>query len=357
MNKNYTIQYYEPAYSGHFPLGNYYLDTFNKLPNVIDYDNLFDISLCEELSKNPYLEKVNQTHHINLNKSETSNTSMTLKSKQNGKFLITLSDIYEEKIHRVHILYSEREEIKFLEDILIKSREDKKESSIGLIVKDDIGLNLRDFNISAGETFDVEDNYNDDFKDVSEKIIKNLSNKNKKGLVLLHGKPGTGKTTYIKHLCEKLDKQIIFVPPMMSLALADPGFIPFLMRYPNAVLIIEDAENIVKDRSISGNSDAVSNILNITDGILGECLNIQVVATFNTDRTQIDKALTRKGRLLAEYKFEKLTIKKTKHLLKKLGNKKSIDKSLCLADIYNYTEKPTTNKNNKPGIGFFNNKK
>jgi len=353
MNKNYTIQYYEASYAGAFPVGPYYFDTFNTLPNVLDYDNIFDISLCEELNKNPFLEKVNQTHHINLNKSEMEHTSVTYKSKQHGKFIVTLGDIYDKKIHRVNILYKEREEVKFVEDILLKSREDKKESSIGLILKDEIGLALRDFNISAGESFNVVDNYNEDFQDIDKKIIKNLSTKNKKGLVLLHGKPGTGKTTYIKHLCEKLDKQIIFVPPMMSLALADPGFIPFLMKYPNSVLIIEDAENIVKDRSISGNSDAVSNILNITDGILGECLNIQVVATFNTDRTQIDSALTRKGRLLAEYKFEELTNKKTKHLLKKLGHKKTVDKALSLADIYNYTEKPTINKN-KPGIGFFN---
>ena len=193
-----------------------------------------------------------------------------------------------------------------------------------------MGLTIRDFKISAGETFDIGNNYNDDFQEINKKIIKDLSIKNNKGLVLLHGKPGTGKTTYIKHLCEKIDKQIIFVPPMMSLALADPGFVPFLMKHPNSVIIIEDAENVVKDRSLHSNGDAISNILNITDGILGECLSIQIVATFNTDRTQIDSALTRKGRLLAEYKFEELCLKKT--------NK--------------YKEQPTTT-NNKPGIGFF----
>ena len=92
----------------------------------------------------------------------------------------------------------------------------------------------------------------------------------------------------------------------MAAAISDPGFIPFLMKHPDSILIIEDAETAIKDRNITGNTNAVSNILNLTDGILGECLKIQIVATFNTERTQIDKALLRKGRLVTEYKFENL---------------------------------------------------
>lgn len=351
MNKNYTIQYFEAGYGGSFPISNYYLDTFGKLPNTINYGNTFGVSLLDKLNSSPYLENIHKADFIDLQGGNSTSTRI-FKSKQHGKFLVILFDIGDSKIMNIQIYYDTKDEISFLEEIINKETNSDKSSSIGLILKDDIGLTIRDFDISAGKTFDISTNYNDDFKEINSKIINNLSKKDKNGLVLLHGKPGTGKTTYIKHLCGKLNKQIIFVPPMMSIALADPGFIPFLMRHPNSVLIIEDAENIVKDRSLNVNSDAVSNILNITDGILGECLNIQIIATFNTDRTQIDEALTRKGRLLAEYKFEELTKKKTNKLLKKLGNKETVDKALSLADIYNYTEEPSVN-NNKPGIGFF----
>lgn len=62
----------------------------------------------------------------------------------------------------------------------------------------------------------------------------------------------------------------------------------------------------------------MSNLLNISDGILGKALNILIIATFNMDRQFIDKALMRKGRLVAEYKFGELTVDKATALVKKL---------------------------------------
>ena len=92
------------------------------------------------------------------------------------------------------------------------------------------GNQCKDFELTAGEDFNIKENYNEDFIEVDKKITKHLSTTNKKGLILLHGEPGTGKTTYIKHLADKIEKQIIFVPPMMAGAISDPGFIPFLMK-------------------------------------------------------------------------------------------------------------------------------
>ena len=61
----------------------------------------------------------------------------------------------------------------------------------------------------------------------------------------------------------------------------NPEFIDLLIDNPNAVLIIEDAENIIMDRKINNNS-SVSNLLNISDGLLSDCLNVQIICTFNS---------------------------------------------------------------------------
>ena len=60
------------------------------------------------------------------------------------------------------------------------------------------------------------------------------------------------------------DKTLIYVPPDMAQEISSPGFLPFLMKYENAVLIIEDAENIIKDRNDTTTpSQAVANLLNL----------------------------------------------------------------------------------------------
>jgi hypothetical protein len=85
-------------------------------------------------------------------------------------------------------------------------------------------------------------------------------------------------------------------------------------------------------------NQAISNILNLSDGILGDCLNIQIVSTFNTDLKNIDDALLRKGRLIARYKFDALTEDRVRKLSATLGVEFNKDFKI-LADIYNSREK------------------
>ena len=73
-----------------------------------------------------------------------------------------------------------------------------------------------------------------------------------------------------------------------------------------------------KSLSFLGTQQRNSNlamILNITDGILGESLGIQIIATFNTDVQNIDPALKRKGRLKSAYEFKALSPEKANVLL------------------------------------------
>src|SRR5207253_1643330 len=83
------------------------------------------------------------------------------------------------------------------------------------------------------------------FKEVNEIIRSRLSRQNDKGIVLLHGIPGTGKTTYLRHLIGELNKKILFVSPSVAGHLMNPEFIDLLIDNPNSVVVIEDAENIM----------------------------------------------------------------------------------------------------------------
>ncbi len=209
---------------------------------------------------------------------------------------------------------------------------------INLIVTDREGLSLNDLK-SKKLVLQLNENYNDDLIALHPYLVKELIKDNSNGLVLFHGEPGTGKSTYIRYLAGFLKKKVIFLSPRLAKNLDDPGFARLLTENPNSIVIIEDAEDLLISRDTSQNS-GISTLLNLTDGLLGTSMSIQFICTFNTPVTNIDKALLRKGRLLALYKFGPLSVEKSRALLMKLGIVDfMVTQPMTLAEIYN-VEKP-----------------
>ena len=195
--------------------------------------------------------------------------------------------------------------------------------------------------------------YNDNFLPVHQKIKDELTH-GKKGVVLLHGLAGTGKTNYIKWLTAQIpDKDFIFVPNNLIGALAEPQFMSLLIEKKNSVLVLEDCENYIAERVGGGNqSDVVATILNIADGILSDVLECQFICTFNADLMDIDHALLRRGRLIAEYQFGRLTIDKCNHYLVSIDKDKKVDKEMTLAELTHIDETEYKEVESRGGFGF-----
>ena len=162
-------------------------------------------------------------------------------------------------------------------------------------------------------------------------------------------------TTFIRYLAGKLRRDIIFISPDMVYHITTPEFIPFLLNNSNSILIIEDAEPALQKRSNGKQFGAISNILNMTDGLLSDCLNISIVATFNTSSKDIDEALLRKGRLLKAYKFEKLGTSKAQILMNKIWKKNiKVKEPMTLAEIYFYEDENKGDDFSQKKTGFGN---
>jgi hypothetical protein len=217
-----------------------------------------------------------------------------------------------------------------------KVRERRKPLEINLIVSGTYGLELRSMEIKRTK-LNLDLFYEDEFRKVDEVIQHRLRKKDDKGIVLLHGLPGTGKTTYLRYLIGRIKKRVLFLSPNIAHNLMNPEFIELLVDNPNTVVVIEDAESIIMDRRTSGSS-SVSNLLNISDGLLADFLNVQLICTFNSSLTLVDNALLRKGRLIAKYEFNELSVKKAQALSNHFGFDNTITKPMTIAEIANQHE-------------------
>ncbi|MCX6200170.1 MAG: AAA family ATPase [Bacteroidetes bacterium] len=228
----------------------------------------------------------------------------------------------------------------------------KKTTDISLVVPSQRGLSLVDA-LTKKPKLEVAKHYNDDLLPLHENILQGIGKRDNTGLILFHGIPGTGKSTYIRYLIHCQKKRVIFLPPRLAGNLDSPELVNLLLENRNSILVIEDAEDLLVSRDTNNNS-GISMLLNLTDGILGESLAIQVICTFNTHVSNIDKALLRKGRLMALYEFKALVPEKAKVLLEEIGVMDYLpEKAMTLAELYNIQEDQfqfNSEKRNK--IGF-----
>jgi energy-coupling factor transporter ATP-binding protein EcfA2 len=212
------------------------------------------------------------------------------------------------------------------------------------------------------DDINIELNYGKKFLNIEKQIIERLS-KEDKGLYMFHGAPGAGKSTFLKYLTTKVNKDFIYIPAtMIESFVNNPSTLSTLLQKKNSVLILEDAEKtIVKRMGDNYDSSAVTSLLNLSDGILGDILKCPLILTYNCPKQDIDEALRRKGRLQVDYEFGPLDIDDAKKLAKHLGfTKKEIEenitKKMVIAEIYNLTKKTemgeTKKEEKKIGFGF-----
>lgn len=308
-----------------------YVTRFRSIPSV-KFVNHIDPKKSYQYIQDNYAEKIKRIYQRSYYawKEKRQETSLLVIELEN-RFLIELgSDFAELLFHQENEVMADQ-----LVEELISFKTEKEEGvhQIHIINQSLHGLDLKPLTIHPSQ-LDISLYYNDDFVEVDALINERLNKEQDKGIVLLHGLPGTGKTTYLRHLIGNVRKKVLFLSPSVAGNLMNPDFIDLLIEHPNSILVIEDAENIILERSYKSNH-SVSNLLNISDGLLSDCLNVQIICTFNSALNLVDRALLRKGRLIAQYEFGKLSVDKAQQLADMLALDTNIDAPLTLAELMN----------------------
>ncbi len=166
---------------------------------------------------------------------------------------------------------------------------------------------------------------NADFQAWSAAVMKRLE-EDSHGLVILQGDPGTGKTTWIRHLSGSTQKRLIIVQRDMINGLTGPNMVRFCteeLASKPAILVIEDAESLVQVRDTTTlgafASSGTAALLNLSDGLLNDVTRLQIIVSVNCPMDQIDPALLRHGRLISLRHFTALSVEDGRAFAKALG--------------------------------------
>ncbi|WP_291723036.1 AAA family ATPase [Bernardetia sp.] len=200
------------------------------------------------------------------------------------------------------------------------------------------GLTLRKHQIKPPTIPNLDLYYGEKFTEKHETLVKEINEKNNSGLFIFHGVTGSGKTNYIRYLISKAKPEIefIFYPITLLREITSPDLITFLSDYQDAVLIIEESEDSVQARDLfNTDKSSIANLLNVSDGLLSDVLNLKIICTFNTDIKNLDKALLREGRLLGIHRFEALPAKNANEIAKLNNIDREFKEPATLAQIYN----------------------
>jgi hypothetical protein len=191
--------------------------------------------------------------------------------------------------------------------------------------------------------------YNDQVLKKVDKLSKKIT-KSKKGLSVIFGERGTGKTSLIKYICNKItSKDFIFIPTtLFDSSINNSEFRNFIKKYKNSVIVLDDCEIYFSDLYSKSNI-FTNNLLQLVDGLDSDELCLNLILVLNCDNeNDIDSHLMESNNLLDVIHIDYLKKEKISELSKHLEKKTKFKSPTKLIDVLK--NKPTSGNNSDLGF-------
>ena len=207
-------------------------------------------------------------------------------------------------------------------------------NKLNIVTNTQNGLVLEPLDMYESDYENIEYYYNNSTIKAYKKLVKKIS-KTTKGLGIIYGKRGSGKTSLLYKIASSCEKTSIFIPiSMIDSTINNPEFFGILKEY-NPLIIIDDCE-ILFDNIYTKSNATYANILQIIDGFYSDTIDTHVLLSFNTDvEDDIDSDILSANNLLKIIKVNPLKSDKANELCKFLDIKQEIEADTLLIDILN----------------------
>lgn len=174
--------------------------------------------------------------------------------------------------------------------------------------------------------------YNSETYKQIKKWFKKLKN-SKKGLSMMFGERGYGKTSLASYMMRKLNNKFIYIPShTIEHVLHNPEFIEFLKHNKDTIYVIDDCENFF-NKTYQKTNVVVNNLLQMIDGLKSDSYNAHFILLLNTSINSTDDNLFNCNNLIDVIQLNELSVEECNSLSEHLKMNIEYDSVRKLNDV------------------------